>query len=94
LQTEAEIRAERAKVYGDVQTNHANIAGVWTALLRARYGPEMPALDAQMAELMLAGFKIARAARPVPLDPAVRIQYLDSFPDARNYLDFAREAVE
>lgn len=130
----AAIRGERQKVYGDPQEMHDNIARAWTAQLRARYGPGAPELDAQMAELLLAGFKVVRASRPVPdaapkvdvapflkrlreahtgapwedTEMATRVledyaaakakvcprqNYLDSFPDATNYLDFAREAV-
>lgn len=92
--TAAAIRTERGKIYGDPQFNHGNIAMAWNALLRSRYGSDAPCLDAQMAELMLAAFKVVRGARPVPSDYAQRTSYLDSFPDAKNYLDFAAEAVE
>lgn len=92
--SEATIRAQRGQVYGDPQEMHANIARVWTAQLRARYGIGAPELDANIAELMLAGFKVLRASRPIPESDASVENYLDSFPDGKNYLDFAREAAE
>lgn len=88
------IRAQRGKVYGDPQEMHGNIARVWTAQLRARYGPGAPELDANIAELMLAGFKVLRASRPIPEDPQAFLGYIDSYPDAKNYLDFGREFCE
>jgi hypothetical protein len=92
---EDEIRKQRGRVYGDPQDMHTNIAQVWTAQLRSRFGQHIPDLDANMAELMLAGFKVLRASRPVPwADAAALANYLDSYPDGKNYLDFAREFVE
>jgi hypothetical protein len=94
MNVEAHLVEERGKLYGDPHEMHENIAAVWTAQLRARYGPGAPVLDANMAELMMAGYKVLRASRPVPHDPAVRANYLDSYPDGKNYLSFAQEAAE
>jgi len=89
--TKDQIRQDRGEVYGPPDENHSNIAAVWTALYRSRYGPNMPPITADLAELFLAGAKAVRIARPLPDSPDALKAYMDSFPDAHNYLDFAEE---
>lgn len=90
---EDKIRAARHAVYGDPQENHDNIAMAWTAILKSHFGRSAPVLDAQVAEIMLAAFKLVRVARPVPLEQKAFENYMDGFPDAKNYTTFAEEAA-
>ena len=82
-----EVREERKKKYGDAKTNHTNIANAWHSILVSHYQQDLPVLPPHVVCLMMASFKLVRAALPFQYDD-------DDFIDARNYLDFAEETYE
>jgi len=82
-----EVREERKKKYGDAKTNHTNIANAWHSILVSHYQQDLPVLPPHVVCLMMASFKLVRAALPFQYDD-------DDFIDARNYLDFAEEIYE
>lgn len=88
----AAIEAERSEFYGDPLESHTAIGLAWEGVFRNRYqdlrqldecvGPTtLPIFPADLVALMLAAFKVVRAARPKYKQ--------DSYDDAHVYLDFS-----
>ena len=75
---------ERGKIYGEPHHSHRNIGLAWTGLIQQHYGITLdhPMPD-WLVELMLAAFKIHRAAR---------VHHPDNFLDCRAYLGFAEHS--
>jgi hypothetical protein len=84
--SDAEIRAERSKRYGDHVPGHQNLGMAWTGLIQNHYGIRLPhPLPAFLVELMMVASKANRAA----VNPAGR----DNYKDGRIYFAMAEEAA-
>ena len=75
---------ERGLIYGEPELSHENIGLAWTGLLQQHYGLRLDhPLPAWLVELMMAAFKIHRAAR---------VFHEDNYMDLEAYaLRFAKE---
>jgi len=72
---------ERGKVYGPPKHSHDNIGLCWTGIIQQHYGITLDyPLPAHLVELMMAQFKIQRAAR---------VYHADNYVDVAAYLKFA-----
>jgi len=80
---EAEIAAERQKVYGDPKINHDGIAQAWAGLLQpfALHIAEMKPIPPHLVALMMAALKMNRMRM---------IFHDDNFDDLNVYMAFAR----
>lgn len=80
------VMTERGKVYGEPHLSHENIGLAWTGLIQQHYGLRLDhPLPSWLVEMMLASFKIHRAAR---------VFHADNFLDCRAYLAFAEHGQQ
>jgi hypothetical protein len=72
---------ERQKIYGESALSHENIGLAWQGLIQQHYGIRLSHCPPDwLVELMMAAFKIHRAAR---------VYHHDNYIDCKAYLQFA-----
>lgn len=80
----AEIRRQRAEVYGDPKICHQAIGEAWRGILRQSWqSDDVPSIDEHTVALMMAVLKCIRAA--------TKSGHEDSYVDAISYVEIARE---